>query len=100
MAASDYKHGEMNVDSQASMYDGFMKAGMWGALIVLLGLGYATFVLSIGMPWIVALALCAGAGIGIGLFMNMGGAWIATVIVLSGLAVFIQLLVGLFSLFF
>ena len=100
MATSDYKHGEMSVESQANMYAGFMKASMWGSLIVLLGLGYATFVLSIGMHWLVALALCAGAGIGIGLFMNMGGAWIATVIVLSGLAVFIQLLVGLFSLFF
>lgn len=100
MASSDYKHGEMSVDSQASMYAGFMKSGLWGALIIILGLGYATFILSIGMHWMVALALCAGAGIGIGLFMNMGGAWIATMIVLSGLAVFIQILVGLFSLVF
>jgi hypothetical protein len=100
MASSDYKHGEMSVDSQASMYAGFMKAGMWGALIIMLLLGYSTFTLSIGMHWMVALALCAGAGIGIGMFMNMGGAWIATVIVLSGLAVFIQILIGLFSLVF
>lgn len=99
MASSDYKRGEMDIDSQAKMYDGFMKAALWGTLIVLLGVGYATFVLSLGMNWMVALALVAGAGIAIGLFMNMGGAWIATVIVLAGIAVFVQIFVLLFSLF-
>ncbi|MDG1826572.1 MAG: aa3-type cytochrome c oxidase subunit IV [Henriciella sp.] len=98
MASSDYTHGEMNVDAQADMYNGFMKAGAWGAILTLLGVGYATFILSVGMPWMIALALCAGAGIVIGLFMGFGGAWIATIIGFAGLALFIQLLVGLFQL--
>ncbi len=98
MASENYVRGEMNVDAQKSMYSGTMKASLWGALIILLGLAYSVFTLSIGMPWLIALALCAGAGIAIGLFMDMGSAWIATVIVLSGLAIVIQVIIGLASL--
>lgn len=50
-----------------------------------------------GMNWIVALALCAGGGIVIGLGVGFGGAWVATMIALSGLAIFVQLLIMLFS---
>jgi hypothetical protein len=100
MAASDYTRGEMNVDAQKSMYEGTMKAGAWGAIITLLILGYSTFILSMGMPWLVALVICAGAGIVIGLGMGFGGAWVATIVALSMLALFVQLLVTLFSLVF
>ena len=100
MAASDFTRGEMKIDAQKAMYSGTMKASLWGALIILLGLAYATFTLSIGMNWIVALAVCAGAGLAIGFGMGMGGAWIATIIALCGLAIFIQILVALFSLAF
>ena len=100
MAASDYTRGEMNVDAQKGMYVGTMKAGAWGAIITLLVLGYATFVLSMGMPWLVALVICAGAGIVIGLGMGFGGAWVATMVALSMLALFVQLLVAIFSLVF
>ena len=93
MATSDYTHGEMNIDSQASTYASFMRAGMWGAIIILLMLAYATFTLSIGMHWLVALSICAGSGIALGLFMGLGGAWVATIIGLAGLALFIQVLV-------
>ena len=75
-----------------------MKAGAWGAIITLLGIAYATFTLSMGMPWLVALVITAGAGIVIGLGMGFGGAWVATVVGLSGLALFIQLLILLFQL--
>jgi len=95
MAASDYTHGEMSVDSQAKTFSSVMRAGAWGAIILLLGLGYATFTLSVGMPWLVALALCAGGGILVGLGLGFGGAWVATIIGLSGLALFVQLLVTL-----
>lgn len=98
MAAGDYTRGEMNIDAQKSMYVGTMKAGAWGAIITLLMLAYATFTLSMGMPWIVALVLCAGAGVVIGLGMGFGGAWVATVVALSGLALFVQLLIMLFQL--
>jgi len=96
MAASDYTHGEMEIESQSNMYVGFMKAGAWSAIITLLALGYATLALSVGLHWLVALALCAGAGIAIGLFMGFGGAWVATIVGLSGVAVFVQVLVILF----
>ncbi|MEC7289659.1 MAG: aa3-type cytochrome c oxidase subunit IV, partial [Pseudomonadota bacterium] len=69
-----------------------------GAIITLLGIAYATFTLSMGMPWLVALVITAGAGIVIGLGMGFGGAWVATVVGLSGLALFIQLLILLFQL--
>ncbi len=98
MAASDYTHGEMNVESQARTFSGVMKASAWGAIITLLALAYATFTLSIGMPWLVALAITAGAGIAIGLGMGFGGAWVATIIGLSGIALFIQVLIMLFQL--
>ena len=70
---------------------------MWGALILLLAVGYMVFTLSVGMNWLVALILCAGAGIAIGVGMSLGGAWIATVIGLAGLALVVQLLITLFS---
>jgi hypothetical protein len=34
------------------------------------------------------------------MFMGMGGAWIATVVALAGLAIFVQLLIFLFGLAF
>ncbi len=98
MASSDYTRGEMNVDAQKSMYEGTMRAGAWGALITLLMIGYATFTLSMGMNWLIALVICAGGGVVIGLGMGWGGAWVATMIGLSGLAVFVQLLITLFKL--
>lgn len=100
MAASDYTRGEMDIEAQKSMYVGTMKAGAWGAIITLLMLAYATFTLSMGMPWLVALVVCAGAGVVIGLGMGFGGAWVATIVALSGLALFVQLLIAVFSLAF
>ncbi|MEL7540287.1 MAG: aa3-type cytochrome c oxidase subunit IV [Pseudomonadota bacterium] len=100
MAASDYTRGEMEIEAQKGMYVGTMKAGAWGAIITLLMLAYATFTLSMGMPWLVALVVCAGAGVAIGLGMGFGGAWVATIVALSGLALFVQLLIVLFSMAF
>lgn len=97
MASSEYTRGEMEIESQENMYAGTMKAGAWGAIITLLIVAYSTFTLSIGMNWLVALALCAGGGIVIGLGIGFGGAWVATMIALSGLAVIVQLLIMLFS---
>ena len=98
MAANDYTRGEMNIDAQKSMYAGTMKAGAWGAIITILMLAHATFTLSMGMNWLISLVICAGGGIVIGLGMGFGGAWVATMIALSGLALFVQLLIFLFQL--
>jgi hypothetical protein len=98
MASSEYTRGEMEIESQSKMYSSFMKAGAWGSLILLISVGYMVFTLSMGMNWLVSLILCAGAGIAIGVGMGFGGAWIATVIGLAGLALIIQLMIALFSL--
>ncbi len=98
MAASDYTHGEMNIDSQTKTFSSVMRASAWGAILTLMILAYMTFTLSIGMPWLVALAITAGASIAIGLFMGFGGAWVATIVGLSGVALFVQILIALFSL--
>lgn len=97
MASGDYTRGEMDIEAQKKMYDGAMKAFFWGTFITALGLAYSIFTLSIGMNWMVALALCAGTGIVIGLAMDLGGAWIATVIALTGLAIILQIIITLFA---
>lgn len=97
MASGEYTHGEMKIEAQSKMYGTFMKAGAWGSLILLISVGYMVFTLSMGMNWLVSLILCAGAGIAIGLGMGFGGAWIATVVALAGLALVIQLLIVLFT---
>lgn len=100
MAANDYTHGEMNIENHKKMYSGAMKAGAWGGIITLLIIAYSTFTLSIGMHWLVALAITAGGGIAIGLGMGFGGAWVATMVVLSGLALLVQLFVTLGQMLF
>lgn len=95
MAGNDYTRGEMEIEAQSKMFDGAMKAGAWSMIIILMMLAYSTFVLSVGMPWLVALALTAIGGIAVGLIMGYGAAWVATVVALSVLGVFIQLLVWL-----
>jgi energy-coupling factor transporter transmembrane protein EcfT len=98
MASSEYTRGKMKIESQSKMYSSFMKASAWCALVLLISVGYMVFTLSVGMNWLVALIVCAGGGIAIGVGAGFGGAWIATVVGLAGLALFIQLLVTLFSL--
>lgn len=95
MASNDYVRGEMPIESQKSMYDGFMKAGMWGAVILLMGVGYSVLTLSLGLNWLVSLVLTAGFGVAVGVVMGFGTAWIATVVVLAAIAVFIQILIFL-----
>ena len=97
MASEEYVRGEMQIDPQKNMYDGFMRAGMWGAVILMMAVGHSVLVLSIDMNWMISLVLTAGAGLAVGLFMGFGTAWIATVVVLAGLGVFVQLLVMLFA---
>ncbi|MEO1641738.1 MAG: aa3-type cytochrome c oxidase subunit IV [Pseudomonadota bacterium] len=97
MASDNYVRGEMQIEPQKNMYDGFMRAGMWGAVITMMAVAHSVLVLSLDMNWMVSLVLTAGAGLAVGVFMGFGTAWIATVVVLAGLAVFIQLLVFLFA---
>jgi hypothetical protein len=95
MAGSDYTHGEMDISEQARTWDGFVNFTLWGSGLILLILAYATFTVAMGMNWIVALVLCAIGGILGGMFMGMGGAWIAAVIAMSALAVIVQVIIML-----
>ena len=93
MAAADYTHGEMDITEQARTWTRFTKFALWGSLILMLALGYAVFTIALGLNWFVALVLLAGAGIVGGLVLGMGGGWVAVVIGLSALAVFIQIII-------
>lgn len=98
MAPSDYTRGSMDISDQARTWKGFMTASTWSTLIILLVVAYATFTLTMGMNWLVALVLCAGGGLIAGVLLGLGGAWIGTVIALSVLAIFIEIVIALFKL--
>lgn len=95
MATADYTHGEMDISEQQKTWSAFMKGSIWFGAIIMMIVAYATFTLTMGMPWIIALVLIAGAAIVGGLAMDMGGAWVATVIGLSALAVVVQIIIGI-----
>ena len=95
MATADYTHGDMDVTEQENTWSAFIKGSMWGGAIIMMVVAYATFTLTMGMPWLVALVLVAGAAIVGGLAMNMGGAWVASVVGLAALAVLVQIIIGI-----
>jgi hypothetical protein len=85
----------MDMSARRGMWSGFGTFTAWGSLLILLTVGYATFVITMNVPWIGALIGFAAFGVVAGLIMNLGGAWIATVVGLVVLALFIQFLVWL-----
>lgn len=91
--SEDYVRGEMDISTQESTWTGFMKVTQWTSFILVLVLAYATFTITMGMHWVVALGLLAIVGIGGGLFMGMGSAWIGTVVGLSVFAVILQMII-------
>lgn len=99
MATSDYQKGSMEIQEKSEMFSGMIRWSAWGSGIILAMLAYSTLTLSLDMSWLVALALCAGGSIVAGLSMGFGGAWIATMIGLAGLAVIIQIIIAIANLF-
>ena len=97
VALSSHGDAYMDMASRRGMWAGFGTFTTWGCLLLTLTVGYATFVLTMGVPWIGAMIGFAVFGIAAGLLMNMGGAWVATVIGLCVLGVFIEILVWLGS---
>ena len=87
----------MDMSARRGMWNGFGAFALWGSMLTIIVIGYATFTLTMGVPWIGALIGFAGFGIATGLLMKMGGAWIATVVGLCVLAVFLQALIWLGS---
>ena len=93
MATADYTHGEMDITEQSKTWSSFMKGSLWGGAIIMMIVAYATFTLTMGIPWLIALVLVAVSAIVGGLAMSMGGDWLASVIGLSALAVFVQMII-------
>lgn len=87
----------MDMASRRGMFGGFGVLTAWGSLLVIMVVGYATFTLTMGVPWIGAMIGLAVFGIAVGLMMNLGGAWVATVIGLCVLGVILEILVWLGS---
>jgi hypothetical protein len=87
----------MDMSARRGMWKGFGTMGAWISLLILMVVGYATFTITMGVPWIGAMIGFAVFGIAAGLLMNLGGAWIATVIGLCVLGVFIEILIWLGS---
>ena len=97
MAASEYHHGDMDIHDQEATWHGFLTGGTWGALIIGLALGHAILAVAIGLHWAVSLGLMAIAGFAAGLFLNLGGRWMATLVILIITALFIQFMIWLFG---
>ena len=98
MAASEYHRGDMDISAQKATWDGFMVGSIWGSLLIILTVGYAKLAVAIGMNWMIALGLMAVFGIVSGLVMNLGGRWMATVVLMVVLALIVQLFIALFGL--
>jgi hypothetical protein len=98
MAASEYHRGDMDISAQKATWDGFMVGSIWGSLLIILTVGYATLAVAIGMNWMIALGLMTVFGIVSGLVMNLGGRWMATVVLIVVLALVVQLFIALFGL--
>jgi len=85
----------MDMDARRKMWEGFGVNIAWQSLILLMVLGYATFTLTMGVPWLGAMIGFALFGLAAGALMKMGGAWVATVAGLCVLGLIIQGLIAL-----
>lgn len=85
----------MDMAARRGLWKGFGAFTAWGSLLLLIIVGYATFTLTMGIPWIGAMIGLAAFGIAAGLLMGLGGAWVATVVGLCVLGVFIQVLIAI-----
>ena len=97
MASQEYHRGEMDIHGQKATWDGFITGSVWGSLITIMIVGYATLAIAIGLHWIVSLGLMAIVGFGSGVLMNLGGRWMATVVVMIVLALIVQAVIWLFG---
>ena len=97
MATHEYHRGEMDIRDQKATWDGFITGSVWGSLIIILMVGHATLAIAIGLNWAVSLGLMTIVGVASGLLMNLGGRWMATVVLLFVLALIVQGLIWLFG---
>jgi hypothetical protein len=98
MASREYHHGEMDIQAQQATWHGFIVGGTWAALLTFLIIGYSTLAVALGVNWMISLGLMAVFGLAVGLFLNLGGRWIATVVLLVLAPLVPQALIWLFTL--
>jgi hypothetical protein len=96
--SSEYHHGEMDIRAQKGMWDGFMKASAFGAILTLIFVGFLTLTFGVGLNWLISLVLMLVAGGVIGFVMGMGASWIATLIIFALTIAFSRFVIFLFSL--
>jgi hypothetical protein len=87
----------MDMAARRGMANAFGHLITWVSMLILLIIGYAVFTLTMHVPWIAALIGFTIFGVLAGLLMNMGGAWLATVVGLFVLALVVQGLIALGS---
>ncbi|MBA3070322.1 MAG: aa3-type cytochrome c oxidase subunit IV [Hyphomonas sp.] len=97
MATHEFHHGEMDIQDQKATWDGFLTGSVWGGLIIVLMIGHAVLSIAIGLDWTISLGIMAIVGFAAGLLLNLGGRWMATVVVLIGLALVVQAFIWLFG---
>jgi hypothetical protein len=97
MATQEYHRGEMDIQDQKATWDGFISGSVWGGLMIVLMVGHAVLSIAIGFNWAVSLGLMAVVGFGAGILMNLGGRWMATVVVMIILALIVQAMIWLFG---
>ncbi len=97
MASHEYHHGDMDIHAQKATWNGFLTGGTWGSLIIILMVGHAVLSIAIGMNWAISLGLMTILGVLAGLFLNLGGRWMATMVLLVVLALIVQAMIWLFG---
>ncbi len=91
----EYVRGQMDVRSQTATFSAFMKVTAWSCLLLTLILGYATFTLTMGVHWMVAMGLFAIVGVAGSMALGLGGGFLLAVGGLIVLGVFVQIMVSL-----
>lgn len=91
----EYVRGQMDVKSQASTYSAFLKMTAWTSLLLTLILGYAIFTITMGVNWMVAMAIFAVVGVVGGMVMGLGGGFLLAVFGLIIVGVFVQIMISL-----
>ena len=96
-SAGDYHKGDMPIVEQKATWHFFMQATWWGSLLTAMIILASTLHFAAGMSWWVAVGAAVALGIAGGLFLNLGAAWIATVIammILGGVIGLLMMLAG------
>ncbi len=99
MAGQEHQRGNMDIRDQKNTWSGFLTGSVWGSLIILLIVGYSVLSLAIGLHWSISLGLMAAVGIIAGLALNLGGRWMAAVVVMAVLALIVQAVIMIFGAF-